>query len=226
MEILFQSYTACSRYIARYDSLASEEAPGRCAKPPYLPPPPPPLPRTCRVKRKWVLRERECCTSHEAWEDGDKRYPGNEVDLEHNDYDVMCLDKMQHEKLLFYISLSFCFWVRSRFCFVFLVWGFAFPFRDLSFCFGFWVFDFACMLFFRVLHVYFRVLSVCFVLRASRKTFSFLHCMILFCILWFWFYLMLPFWICVSVLCFGFPFWVLWYVFSLSATIYLTAVCL
>ena len=36
--------------------------------------------------------------------------------------------------------------------------------------------------FFRVLHVYFRVLSVCFVLRASRKTFSFLHCMILFCI--------------------------------------------
>ena len=85
----------------------------------------------------------------------------------------MCLDKMQHEKLLFYISLSFCFWVRSRFCFVFLVWGFVFPFRDLSFCFGFWVFDFACMLFFRVLHVYFRVLSVCFVLRASRKTFSF-----------------------------------------------------
>ena len=60
----------------------------------------------------------------------------------------MCLDKMQHEKLLFYISLSFCFWVRSRFCFVFLVWGFVFPFRDLSFCFGFWVFDFACMLFF------------------------------------------------------------------------------
>ena len=42
----------------------------------------------------------------------------------------MCLDKMQHEKLLFYISLSFCFWVRSRFCFVFLVWGFVFPFRD------------------------------------------------------------------------------------------------
>ena len=56
--------------------------------------------------------------------------PWNEVDLEHNDYDVMCLDKMQHEKLLFYISLSFCFWVRSRFCFVFLVWGFVFPFRD------------------------------------------------------------------------------------------------
>ena len=106
------------------------------------------------------LREREWCTSHEAWEDGDKRYPGNEVDLEHNDYDVMCLDKMQYEKLLFYISLSFCFWVRSRFCFVFLVWGFVFPFRDylsvsgfgfsillvcffLGFCTsisGFWVF--------------------------------------------------------------------------------------
>ena len=74
----------------------------------------------------------------------------------------MCLDKMQHEKLLFYISLSFCFWVRSRFCFVFLVWDFVFPFRYLSFCFGFWVFDFASILFFfRVLHVYFRVLSVC-----------------------------------------------------------------
>ena len=79
--------------------------------------------------------------------------------------------------------------------------------------------------FFRVLHVYFRVLSVCFVLRASRKPFSFLHCMILFCILWFWF-LCFRFGICVSVLGFGFPFWVLWYVFSLSATIYLTAVCL
>ena len=31
---------------------------------------------------------------------------------------------------------------------MFLVWGFVFPFRDLSFCFGFWVFDFACMLYF------------------------------------------------------------------------------
>ena len=137
----------------------------------------------------------------------------------------MCLDKMQHEKRLFYISLSFCFWVRSRFCFVFLVWGFVFPFRDyLSisgfgfsillvcffffkgfarlfpgfeclfcitgfkenfqfftlynsilyfvilvlvlpflnqfFCFGFW------FSFLRVLYVYVRVLSVCFVLRA------------------------------------------------------------
>ena len=95
-----------------------------------------------------------------------------------------------------------------------------FLFRVLGFRLCFYAF------FFRVLHVYFRVLSVCFVLRASRKTFSFLHCMILFCILWFCFYLVLPFWICVSVLCFGFPFWVLWYVFSLSATIYLTAVCL
>ena len=97
--------------------------------PPSPPPPatPPHLPR----EKKMRLRERESyCTSLEAWEDGDKRYPGNEVDLEHNDYDVMCLDKMQHEKLLFYISLSFCFWVRSRFCFVFLVWGFVFPFRD------------------------------------------------------------------------------------------------
>ena len=126
----------------------------------------PPLPHTCRVKRKWDW-ERECCTSNKVWQDGDKRSPGNEVDLEHNDYDVMCLDKMQHEKLLFYISLSFCFWVRSRFCFVFLVWGFVFPFRDyLSVSgFGFSIL-LVCFFFFRVLHVYFRVLSVCFVLRA------------------------------------------------------------
>ena len=48
----------------------------------------------------------------------------------------------------------------------------------------------------------------------------FLNCMILFCILWFWF-LCFRFGICVSVLGFGFSFWVLWYVFSLSATIYL-----
>ena len=147
MEILFQSYTPYSRYIEQYDSVISEEAPGRRAKPPSLTPSsdtPTHLPR----EKKMRLPERDCCTSLEAWEDGDKRYPGNEVDLEHNDYDVMCLDKMQHEKLLFYISLSFCFWVRSRFCFVFLVWGFVFPFRDLSFCFGLWVFDFACMLLF------------------------------------------------------------------------------
>ena len=114
------------------------------------PPSPPPLATPTHLPREKKMRlpERECCTFLEAWEDGDKRYSGYELDLEHNDYDVMCLDKMQHEKLLFYISLSFCFWVRSRFCFVFLVWGFVFPFRDLSFCFGFWVFDFACMLFF------------------------------------------------------------------------------
>ena len=58
--------------------------------------------------------ERQCCTSLEAREDGDKRYLGNEVDSHGVDYDVTCLDEMHHEKLLFYIS--FCFWVRSRFC--------------------------------------------------------------------------------------------------------------
>ena len=129
MEILFQSYTAYSRYIERYYSLTSEEAMAVVqSHPPSAPSSatPPHLPR----EKEMRPRERECCTSHKAREDGDKRYPGNEVDLEHDDYDVMCLDKMQHEKLLFYISLSFCFWVRSRFCFVFLVWGFVFPFRD------------------------------------------------------------------------------------------------
>ena len=225
MEILFQSYTAYSRYIQRYDSLTSEGAIAVVQSHPPYPRLLLPLPHTCRVKRKWDW-ERECCTSNKAWQDGDKRYPGNEVDLEHNDYDVMCLDKMQHEKLLFYISLSFCFWVRSRFCFVFLVWGFVFPFRDLSFCFGFWVFDFACMLFFwGVLQVYFRVLSVCFVLPASRKTFSFfkLYDSMLYLVI---LVLVFPFWDLCFCFGIGFPFWVLWYVFSLSATIYLTAVCL
>ena len=139
----------------------------------------------------------------------------------------MCLDKMQHEKLLFYISLSFCFWVRSRFCFVFLVWDFVFPFRDYLSVSGFGFSTLLVCFFFRVLHVYFRVLSVCFVLRATRKTFSF------FLIACFYFVfcdsgfiLCFRFGICVSVLGFGFSFWVLWYVFSLSATIYLTAVCL
>ena len=165
----------------------------------------PPLPHTCRVNETPGTRMLHV---HEAWEDGDKRYPGNEVDLEHNDYDVMCLDKMQHEKLLFYISLSFCFWVRSRFCFVFLVWGFVFPFRDLSFCFGFWVFDFACMLFFRVLHVYFRVLSVCFVLRASRKTFSFFKI-----VSWFYF-VFSDSGSCASVSESVFLFWVLVFLFG------------
>ena len=172
MEILFQSYTAYSRYIERYDSLTSEEALAVVQSHPPSPPPPATPPHLPREK-KMGLGEREWCTSHEAWEDGDKRYPGNEVDLEHNDYDVMCLDKMQHEKLLFYISLSFCFWVRSRFCFVFLVWDFVFPFRDYLSVSGFGFSILLVCFFFRVLHVYFRVLSVCFVLRASRKTFSF-----------------------------------------------------
>ena len=136
MEILFQSYTAYSRYIVRYNSLTSQEALAVVQSHP-LSPPPPATPAHLPREKKMRLWERECCTSHEAREDGDKRYRGNGVDLEHNDYDVTCLDKMHHEKLLFYISLSFFFWVWSRFCFVFPVWGFVFPFRDLSFCFGF-----------------------------------------------------------------------------------------
>ena len=74
---------------------------------------------------------------HVPWskEDGDKRYLGNEVDLQRVDYDVTCLDKIHHKKLLFYISFCFCFWVRSRFCFVFLVMGCVFPFRRFVFLF-------------------------------------------------------------------------------------------
>ena len=52
------------------------------------------------------------------------------VDLEHNDYDVMCLDKMQHKKLLFYISLSFFFLGHQPILFCVPCWGFVFPFRD------------------------------------------------------------------------------------------------
>ena len=115
-------------------------------------PPPPATPPHLQREKKMRLRERECCTSHKAREDGDKRYPGNEVNLEHDDYDVMCLDKMQHEKLLFYISLSFCFWVRSRFCFVFLVWGFVFPCRDYLSVSGFE---------YSILHVCFFFLGFC-----------------------------------------------------------------
>ena len=108
MEILFQSYTAYSRYIERYDLLTSEEALAVMQSHPPSPPPPATPPQLPREK-KMRLREQECCTSLEAWEDGDKRYPGNEVDLEHDDYDVKCLDKMQHEKLLFtsvWVSVS------------------------------------------------------------------------------------------------------------------------
>ena len=165
-------------------------------------------------------RERKCCTSLEAKEDGDKRYLGNEIDLRRDDYDV-CLDKMHHEKLLFYISFCFCFcfWVRSRFCFMFLVMGFVFPFRRFVFLFR--VLGFRFCLLFRVLDFHFRVLNVCFVLRASRETFSFLHFMILVYIVIMVFILCFRFGICVSVLGFGFHFWVLWSAFSLSATIYI-----
>ena len=88
MEILFQSYNAYSRYIVRYNSLTSQEALAVVQSHPPSPPPPATPPHQPREK-KMRLWERECCTSHEAREDGDKRYRGNGVDLEHDDYDVM-----------------------------------------------------------------------------------------------------------------------------------------
>ena len=53
MEILFQSYTAYSRYIQRYDSLTSEGAIAVVQSHPPYPRLLLPLPHTCRVKRKW-----------------------------------------------------------------------------------------------------------------------------------------------------------------------------
>ena len=72
------------------------------------------------------------------------------------------------------------------------LWVLFFLLEELSFCFGFWVFDFACMLLLRVLDFYFRVLSVCFVLRASRElsVFDIFWCCpdsVLYLNLWFWF---------------------------------------
>ena len=107
------------------------------------------------------------------------------------------------------------------------LWVLFFLLEELSFCFGFWVFDFACMLLLRVLDFYFRVSSVRFVLRASRElsVFDILWCCpdsVLYLNLWFWFFSCASvFGICVSVLGSGFHFWVLWSAFSLSATIYI-----
>ena len=61
MEILFQSYTAYSRYIERYDSFTSEEALAVVESHPPSSPPPATPPHLQREK-KMRLRERECCT--------------------------------------------------------------------------------------------------------------------------------------------------------------------
>ena len=93
------------------------------------------------------------------------------------------------------------------------LWVLFFLLEELSFCFGFWIFDFACMLFLRVLDFYFRVLSVCLVLRASRElsVFDILWCCpdsVLYLNLWFWFLS------CASVLESVFLFWGLVFMFG------------
>ena len=93
------------------------------------------------------------------------------------------------------------------------LWVLFFLLEELSFCFGFWVFDFACMLLLRVLDFYFRVSGVCFVLRASRKlsVFAILWCCpdsVLYLNLWFWFLS------CASVLESMFLFWGLVFIFG------------
>ena len=71
--------------------------------------------------------ERQCCTSLEAREDGDKRYLGNEVDSQRVDYDVTCLDR---NYCFTSVSVS-----GSGADSVFLVMGFVFPFRRVVFQF-------------------------------------------------------------------------------------------
>ena len=169
-----------------------------------------------------LLREWKCCTSLEAKEDGDKRYLGNEVDLQRDDYDVMCLDNIHHVKLLFYISFCFCFWVRSRFCFVFLVMVFVFPFR--RFCLSVSGFEFSILLACFFLGFWISISRYwVFVLyyehQGKLSVFDILWFCFIFVILVF--ILCFRFGICVSVLGFGFHFWVLWSAFSLSATIYI-----
>ena len=93
------------------------------------------------------------------------------------------------------------------------LWVLFFLLEELFFCFGFWIFDFACMLFLRVLDFYFRVLSVCLVLRASRElsVFDVLWCCpdsVLYLHLWFWFLS------CASVLKSVFLFWGLVFIFG------------
>ena len=64
MEILFQSYTAYSRYIERYDWLTSQEALAVVQSHPPSPPPPATPPHLLREK-KMRLREREML--HVPW---------------------------------------------------------------------------------------------------------------------------------------------------------------
>ena len=127
-----------------------------------------------------------------------------------------------HQFLFLGQELILCSWL----------WVLFFLLEELSFCFGFWVFDFACMLLLRVLDFYFRVSSVCFVLRASRElsVFDILWCCpdsVLYLNLWFWFLS------CASVLnlcfCFGVWFSFLGFVvcnFLICHDIYLTVVSL
>ena len=142
MEILFQSYTAYSRYIELYDSFTSEEALAVVESHPPSSPPPATPPHLQREK-KMRLRERECCT---------------------------------------------------RFIFLFrvLVFRFCFYAPFLGFCTsisGFWVF-------------------VLYYGHQGKLSVFFLNCMILFCVLWFWFS---PY---ASVLESVFLFWVLVFLFG------------
>ena len=72
-------------------------------------------------------RERKCCTSLEAKEDGDKRYLGNEIDLRRDDYDV-CLDKMHHEETTILHQFLFLFLGQEPILFCVPGYGFCFSF--------------------------------------------------------------------------------------------------
>ena len=95
--------------------------------------------------------------SLEAWDDEDKRYPGNEVDLEHNDYDVMRCSMRNYYFTSVCVSVSgsgadsvLCslfgvLYFRLEIIFLFRVLGFRFCLYAffLGFCTfisGFWMF--------------------------------------------------------------------------------------
>ena len=172
MEILFQSYTAYSRYIERYDSFTSEEALAVVESHPPSSPPPATPPHLQREK-KMRLRERECCTR------------------------FIFLFRVLVFRFCFYAPfLGFCTSISGFWVFVlyyghqgklsvflklfhdsilyFLILVLVLPFRNLCFCFGFWFsfLGFVVCIFLIGHHIFDRRLSVNLSTRANLNRLS------------------------------------------------------